>query len=197
MFVLIVIGHLDGCIFWVIDRYLEGNRRWVVVNKLMDKDVSFATQYLTSYLTAVKSLVLKLREVENNIESIYVIFEFIAGIVAYGTVFGTIHKIVELLDKQAVKTHAQEQHVFQVDMLKKYMKEKRFKPELQRMVFEHKLLQFRRSEGLNYERLFDDVPKRVLQEIKDHMYLDMIQKVPIFADADINFRKAIVLKIKV
>ena len=81
MFVLIVIGHLDGCIFWVIDRYLEGNRRWVVVNKLMDKDVSFATQYLTSYLTAVKSLVLKLREVENNIESIYVIIEYIAGIV--------------------------------------------------------------------------------------------------------------------
>ena len=80
---------------------------------------------LVSYISALKSLVLKLREVYLDSENIFVIFEFIAGILAYGTVFGTIHGIVEMLDDTVVSNQAEEKHKFEMDLLRNYMREKK------------------------------------------------------------------------
>lgn len=140
MIILMSLGHIYGCVFWFLDLVLEdptGKQRWVDENYLLTDEyglqVSFATQYIHSYLAALKSLVLKLRSVKLNGENLYVVLEFITGILAYGTVFGNIHSIVEMLDKTAVQTQAEEQHNFQMALLRKYMKEKKLKPELQRV----------------------------------------------------------------
>jgi hypothetical protein len=84
-------------------------------------------------LAALRSLVLKLRDAENDTEHAYVIFEFLAGILAYGTVFGNIHSIVEMLDNTAVLAHAEEHHKFKMEWLSSYMKQKKLKPELQQV----------------------------------------------------------------
>jgi hypothetical protein len=103
MVVLLFLGHLDGCLFWFMESYLPPSR-WIDKEKLTD--AVFSTQYLVSYISALKSLVLKLRSAYKDEENIYVIFEFIAGILAYGTVFGNIHSIVEMMDDTVVSNQA-------------------------------------------------------------------------------------------
>ena len=68
------------------------------------------------------------------------------------------------------------------------MKEKNIPRPLQEMVISHKEIQWRKNKGMNEAQLFDEVPKPVLQEIKNFLYLvfftsinflELAQKTPI------------------
>ncbi|KAJ3085719.1 hypothetical protein HK102_013890 [Quaeritorhiza haematococci] len=157
---------------------------------------TFSNQYLVSYLAALRSIVLKLRVTERTAENVYVVFEFLVGIVAYGTVFGNISSIVHMLDQSAVAVHAEERHKFELKWMDAYMKEKGLSPELQKMVKSYKELHWRRSQGLDEERMFHDIPKSLQQDIKNFLYLDMIRQVPIFQDADPHFHNLVTLRIR-
>lgn len=65
------------------------------------------------------------------------------------------------------------------------------------MVNSHKELQWMRSQGVDEAKLFDDLPKSIQQEIKNFLYLDLVKKVPLFQDTDIQFQYSVSLKIKV
>ncbi|TPX35512.1 hypothetical protein SmJEL517_g02118 [Synchytrium microbalum] len=199
--ILMWMGHLDACMFWFLDTFLPYGARWIDTQNLLfyagtTNVVPFSTQYLISYLSAVRSLVLRLREVELDPENIYVLVEFVGGILAYGTVFGNLHSIVEMLDSTAAVTHAEEQHKFEMGWLRTYMRDKGLVPELQKMVSAHKELQWRKSQGTDEAHLFDDIPKSVQQEIKNFLYLDLVRKVPLFVGADAAFHNSITFKIK-
>jgi hypothetical protein len=131
MVILMLMGHIDACLFWMIDTRLSPPARWV--DKYMLPESSLSTQYLVSYISALKSLVLRLRLVSNDYENIYVIFEFIAGILSYGIVFGNIHSIVEMMDSTAALTEAEEYHKFEMDWVKNYMRETQLPPQLQQV----------------------------------------------------------------
>ncbi|KAJ3105989.1 hypothetical protein HDU97_007173 [Phlyctochytrium planicorne] len=199
MLILMLMGHYDACLFWFIDQYLPPPNRWVDHLNLMPSDIHtnmFTTQYLVSYLSALRSLVLHLREVEIDAENIYVVFEFVFGILAYGTVFGNIHSIVEMLDNTAASNQAEEQHKFQMEWLKNYMREKRLMPEIQKMVTAHKELQWQKSKGMDESKMFEDLPRSVQQQIKNFLYLDLVKKVPIFQGTDLNFQNVLCFKIR-
>ncbi|KAI8622654.1 hypothetical protein BC830DRAFT_270180 [Chytriomyces sp. MP71] len=200
MVIMLLIGHVDACLFWFIDFTLpEGGakgHRWINSNNLIayedtSEPVPFSTQYLVSYLAALRSLVLKLRECSLDAENIFVIFEFVTGILAYGTVFANIHSIIELLDSTAALNQAEELHNFEMEGLISYMKEKKIQPELQKKVKDYKELQWQKSKGLDEELFFDGIPKAVQQEIKNFLYLDLVQKVPIFQGTDIHFQQTL------
>ncbi|KAJ1554934.1 Cyclic nucleotide-gated olfactory channel [Cladochytrium tenue] len=193
-------GHIDACLFWFLESLLDSDNSWVYTEALVVDDqsepVQFQTQYLVSYLTALRSLVLKLRDVTLAAEDVFVIFEFVAGILAYGTVFGNIHSIVEMLDKTAVLNQAEELHQYQMDWLRAYMREKKLRPDLQQMVTAYKEIQWQRSKGMDEELLFSDIPRSVQQEIKNFLYLELVKKVPAFVNTDANFQNLIAFKIK-
>ncbi|KAJ3209658.1 hypothetical protein HDU67_006021 [Dinochytrium kinnereticum] len=200
MLILMLMGHYDACLFWFIDQILPPPYRWVDHFKLVPFDIytkMFTTQYLVSYLSALRSLVLHLREVQMDAENIYVVFEFVFGILAYGTVFGNIQSIVEMLDNTAASNHAEEQHKFQMEWLKNYMREKRLLPEIQKMVTAHKELQWQKSKGMDESKMFEDLPRSVQQEIKNFLYLDLVKKVPVFQGTDTNFQNLLCFKIRV
>ncbi|KAI9009864.1 hypothetical protein BC832DRAFT_390499 [Gaertneriomyces semiglobifer] len=204
MLILMCMGHIDACLFWFIDNTLQPPNRWMDnifdrtkgSSELGSHSTQFSSEYLMSYLSALATLVLKLRTVGKNEEAIYVIFEFVAGILVYGTVFGNIHSIVEMLDHTAALTAAEETHKFQMDWLKRYMREKGFSPHLQKVIASHKEIQWRRSQGMDEAHLFDDIPKSLQQEIKNFLYLDMIKKVPLFQDSDNAFLNSVAFKMK-
>ncbi|KAJ3110373.1 hypothetical protein HDU96_006665 [Phlyctochytrium bullatum] len=199
MLILMLMGHYDACLFWFIDLILPPPARWVDYQNLIPSDPNsrfFTTQYLVSYLSALRSLVLHLRDVDLDAENVYVVFEFVFGILAYGTVFGNIHSIVEMLDNTAASNHAEEQHKFQMEWLKNYMREKRLLPDIQKMVTAHKELQWQKSKGMDESKMFDDLPRSVQQQIKNFLYLDLVQKVPIFQGTDANFQNLLCFKIR-
>ncbi|KAJ3389208.1 Kinesin-like protein kif27 [Chytriomyces hyalinus] len=202
MLILLLIGHVDACLFWFIDFTLPSSSdRWIEHTNLIHiKDthdpVPFSTQYLVSYLAALRSLVLKLRECSQDTENIFVIFEFVSGILAYGTVFGNIHSIIELLDSTAAMNQAEEYHNFEMEGIISFMKEKGIRPELQQMVRDYKELQWQKSKGLDEDHFFIGIPKSVQQEIKSFLYLGLVQKVPIFQGTDFHFQQTLAFKIK-
>ncbi|KAJ3233135.1 hypothetical protein HDU81_002491 [Chytriomyces hyalinus] len=202
MLILLLIGHVDACLFWFIDFTLPStSERWIEHNNLIHmKDtfdpVPFSTQYLVSYLAALRSLVLKLRECSQDMENIFVIFEFVSGILAYGTVFGNIHSIIELLDSTAALNQAEEYHNFEMEGIISFMKEKGIRPELQQMVKDYKELQWQKSKGLDEDHFFVGIPKSVQLEIKSYLYLGLVQKVPIFQGTDFHFQQTLAFKIK-
>jgi hypothetical protein len=65
------------------------------------------------------------------------------------------------------------------------------------MVTSYKELQWLRSKGMDEVFLFSGIPRSVQQEIKNFLYLDLVKKVPVFSDTDINFQNLITFKIKV
>ncbi|KAI9338984.1 hypothetical protein BDR26DRAFT_919147 [Obelidium mucronatum] len=221
MFILMLIGHVDACLFWFIDStLLPGPDRWIeeyvmsihsaaalassaastTTSPIPSSDepiaVPMSTQYLVSYLSALRSLVLKLRECKRDAENIYVIFEFVAGILSYGTVFGNIHSILELMDSTAAVNQAEEYHNFEMEGIISFMKEKKLRPELQQMVRDYKELQWQKSKGLDEDHFFVGIPKSVQQEIKNFLYLELVQKVPIFQNTDTYFQQMLAFKIR-
>ncbi|KAJ3159040.1 hypothetical protein HK101_001143 [Irineochytrium annulatum] len=83
-----------------------------------------------------------------------------------------------------------------MNWIKDYMREKQLQPDVQRMVTAHKELQWQRSKGMNEFQMFDDLPRSVHQEIKNYLYLDLVQKVPVFQDTDLNFQSIIAFKMR-
>ncbi|KAJ3224978.1 Cyclic nucleotide-gated olfactory channel [Chytriomyces hyalinus] len=182
---------------WVnplLDRWIEHSN--LIHIKDTQDPVPFSTQYLVSYLAALRSLVLKLRECSQDTENIFVIFEFVSGILAYGTVFGNIHSIIELLDSTAALNQAEEYHNFEMEGIISFMKEKAIRPELQKMVRDYKELQWQKSKGLDEDHFFVGIPKSVQLEIKSFLYLGLVQKVPIFQGTDFHFQQTLAFKIK-
>ncbi|KAJ3252096.1 hypothetical protein HDU77_005455, partial [Chytriomyces hyalinus] len=181
----------------LLERWIEHNNlihiehNNLIHRKDTQNPVPFSTQYLVSYLAALRSLVLKLRECSQDMENIFVIFEFVSGILAYGTVFGNIHSIIELLDSTAAMNQAEEYHNFEMEGIISFMKEKGIRPELQQMVKDYKELQWQKSKGLDEDHFFVGVPKSVQQEIKSFLYLGLVQKVPIFQGTDFHFQQTL------
>ena len=64
------------------------------------------------------------------------------------------------------------------------------------MVYAHKELQWRKSQGMDEARLFDDIPRSVQQDIKNFLYLDLVRKVPLLQGIDPAFHNSITAKIK-
>ncbi|KAJ3410410.1 hypothetical protein HDV05_003821 [Chytridiales sp. JEL 0842] len=195
--ILLFLAHIDTCAFWFVERILESNgKRWIDKKHLIGPKVTFSTQYLTSYLYALKALVLKFRAVYLNTENVFSIFECVAGILAYGTIFGNLHAIVDMLDSSAETAQADLQHKFHMENVKQFMLEKQIRPELQKVVQEYKEIHWQRLKGTDEASLFDTVPKSVQQEIKNFLYLDLVKKVPIFQGTDAHFQNHITFKIK-
>ncbi|KAJ3032576.1 hypothetical protein HK097_005191, partial [Rhizophlyctis rosea] len=200
MLILMLLGHIDACIFMFIDTMLSGPGRWLDENGLRDPDTGlwapFSNQYLIGYVSALRCLLLTLREANKDTENCFIVVEFIVGVLANGTVIGYIYSIVEMMDQSNVRSKAEERHRFEMGFVRRYMREKGLRPELQKMVTTHKELQWLRSQGMDEYRLFDGLPKSLQQEIKNFLYLDMVKKVPLFQDTDINFLSGVTFKMR-
>ena len=73
-----MVGHIDGCLFWVVDISLPPTgERWVDQQPiaLLGPSVGWNTQYPVILLGALASLVLKLRAAYIPSEAIFVLFE--------------------------------------------------------------------------------------------------------------------------
>jgi hypothetical protein len=110
MLIIITIGHINACIFWLFENLIPGPDRWIDTNHLLVNDqnetVDFTSQYVQSYLSSLFSLVLEFRSVTLNSEKIYVMIEFVFGILCNGAVIGNIHSIFLMMDESALSTEA-------------------------------------------------------------------------------------------
>ncbi|KAJ3097748.1 hypothetical protein HDU97_004563 [Phlyctochytrium planicorne] len=202
---LILIAHMDTCVFWALTTSLPADppTRWADTNYLLidpetDAVVPFSTQYLEGFLTALRAIYLRSRHVSTKepLETTYAILEMVLGVLTSGTVVGMIHSVVELLDRNSVGNHAAEEHRHARKTLSNYMKESGLSPPIQDMVLAYHELNFQKTKGIDESFVFQDLPKSLLQRIKNHLFRDLLKNVQLFADMDDEFLDLVALKMR-
>ncbi|KAJ3199776.1 hypothetical protein HDU67_002569, partial [Dinochytrium kinnereticum] len=100
------------------------------------------------------------------------------------------------LDSASGKLERQEIHTFRSNLLWQYMRDHNVPPSVQKMVIEHRIAQWRSKKELDENHIFEDLPKDLLQQTKNHLYLDLVKTVPFFAGLDDSFFNFVTLKIQ-
>jgi hypothetical protein len=101
-----------------------------------------------------------------------------------------------MLDHDAASTEAEERHKYELNWLKQYMIDKGLTPQLQKAVIQHREIQWKNSQGMDEEKLFQEIPKGLQQEIRNFLYLDLIRRVPLFKDEDEAFQNSLTMKMQ-
>ncbi|KAJ3095008.1 Kinesin-like protein kif27 [Phlyctochytrium planicorne] len=154
---------------------------------------TFRTQYLKSFLTSVRCLELKPRPVVLCPELIFSIFEWLIGILVYGSIAGNMHGIITLLDRDAVANETVEKYKLEMTYFATVMKREGLPPDLQIKANSYKKLVWARTKGVDEDFVFKDLPPPLLQSIKNHFYLDLVKTMPMFSNADQSFLNNTVL----
>ncbi|TPX35872.1 hypothetical protein SmJEL517_g01693 [Synchytrium microbalum] len=197
--IFMLIGHIDTCLFWLVEISLPPGTRWIdeTAIPLTNPEISWTTQYPVTLLGSLASLVLKLRTAYMPSECLFVVFEFIAGILAYGTLFAEIFAVLRMFDESATKAHQDVEHRLHMDNVREYMRENSLPPEVQDQVLAYKEIQYRRVQGMDEAHLFDDIPRSVQQKIQEQLYMELVRSVPLFGGVDDErIRQAVCFAIK-
>ncbi|KAJ3107698.1 hypothetical protein HDU96_007787 [Phlyctochytrium bullatum] len=165
-------------------------------SKPMNETLTVRTQFLISYLAAVRCLQLKPRYVYLNWERSFVIFESIIGVLVYGFIAGNVHGIVEMLDRSATENEAVELHKLEITYLRNALIREGVPVEIQKKAIAFKEVEWQKNKGFDEDFFFADLPGHLLQTIKNHLYLDLVKKLPMFAEADDAFLSNVTLRMK-
>ncbi|KAJ3109958.1 hypothetical protein HDU96_007037 [Phlyctochytrium bullatum] len=205
LIILLFVAHLDTCFFWLVETSIDSHHRYIderhLIYSTKKQLVAMTTQYLDGLLISLCGMFLRVRYVHSNldIENTYAILEMFVGVLTSGTVVGIIHSSVALLDRYQLKNEAAEEHKHRSVLISEQMKNLGLGRHVQDMVKDYQEIQFRKAAGAggaDESFLFDDLPRDLLQRVKNHLYLDLVRKVPLFGDMEAGFLNAVTLKMK-
>ncbi|KAI9187648.1 hypothetical protein H9P43_002039 [Blastocladiella emersonii ATCC 22665] len=193
----IYISHWNGCVFWFLDTQLAEEKRFID-QRLTDHHglpSSFIYRFIFNYVDAQKALFFLLREVELLPEVTYQAVEMLIAAVIYGSIFGNLVSIVRSFDDQAAFDKTIKSRNFKTMLLRNYLRENKFPPRLQRKILDQEEFDFLHKKGMDTEELFVGLPRPLRQEVGIHLYLELVNKVPLFAKTDDSFKVALTERI--
>ncbi|KAJ3360281.1 hypothetical protein GGF32_008528 [Allomyces javanicus] len=175
-------------------RYIE---RYLVDNDSANPTAptAFDFRFWRNLFEAQKSLFFIPREVRATIEVKYQTFEMLAAVLIYGALFGNLAAIVRSFDSQAGFEKAAKERLARRTYLRSYLIQYHFPRELQRKLLTQEEKDWAHKKGGDADGLFKNWPKSLRAEVFTHLYLDLIAKVPLFADTDHAFRVALAERI--
>ncbi|KAJ1516720.1 hypothetical protein HMI55_001574 [Coelomomyces lativittatus] len=188
------IAHFDACLFWTLCYYEDSPSSWIntsglgIVNK--NRTDTF-TQYLFAFLTSQRTLFFSFRYTTTTLEGVFSVFELIVGAIINGSILGNITNLIQSMDKNAGLDKKEEKHNFKMSNLKAYMKKRLFSTELQQRVRNHNEFEWIRNRGMDEEKLFGGLPKALKQEVANHLYMDLLNSMPLFKSCDSAFKSSL------
>ncbi|KAI9190456.1 hypothetical protein H9P43_001890 [Blastocladiella emersonii ATCC 22665] len=191
------VSHLDACIFWAICYYEDSAKAWINTQSLGVDDngdqLDMWTQYLAAYLVAQQVMFFAFRDITMGAERIYCVLEVILGALVNGSIFGNIANLIQSMQRGAALDKKLEKQNYRMDYLRKYMRQRKFPPEIQKRVRQHNEFEWIRLQGMSEEKLFGNLPNFLRQEICNHLHFDSLNAMPLFRDcADVAFKAAVV-----
>ncbi|KAJ3200767.1 Cyclic nucleotide-gated olfactory channel, partial [Dinochytrium kinnereticum] len=87
-------------------------------------------------------------------------------------------------------------HEYQTKMLSNYFGGMRLSPDIHKMFLSSRKLRWESTKDIDENEIFEDLPKDLLQQAKNHMFLDLVKTVPLFVGLDETFYNMITLKMK-
>ena len=128
---------------------------------------------------------------ELEIEFIFVIIDYMIGILIFATIVGNIGSMIT--NMSASRTDFQSR----MDAIKQYMEFRKVSKELEQRVIKWFDYLWSNKQSLDEDQVMATLPDKLKAEIAIHVHLDTLKQVKIFQDCEPGLLAELVLKLKV
>ncbi|CAH0545860.1 unnamed protein product [Brassicogethes aeneus] len=186
---ILVLIHWNACLYFAIS-YAIGfeSDNWV----FRPKNSTLARQYIYSFYWSTLTLTTigETPVPENDVEYLFVVADFLAGVLIFATIVGNIGSMISNMNVARVDFQNR------MDGVKQYMAFRKVGRELEARVIRWFAYTWAESGALDEERVLSALPDKLKAEIAIRVHLDTLRKVRIFQDCEPGLLEALVLKLR-
>ncbi|XP_045510000.1 cyclic nucleotide-gated cation channel subunit A-like [Colias croceus] len=189
---ILVLIHWNACLYFAISYAIGfGNDNWVY-NITGSRNETLAHQYIYSFYWSTLTLTTigETPQPEVDVEYIFVVLDFLAGVLIFATIVGNIGSMISNMNVARVEFQNK------MDGVKQYMAFRKVSGELEARVIRWFAYTWAESGALDEEHVLSSLPDKLKAEIAIRVHLDTLRKVQIFQDCEPGLLEALVLKLK-
>ncbi|CAH1099935.1 unnamed protein product [Psylliodes chrysocephalus] len=189
---ILVLIHWNACLYFAISYFIGfGTDSWVY-NLNGTANASLARQYIYSFYWSTLTLTTigETPVPENDVEYLFVVADFLAGVLIFATIVGNIGSMISNMNVARVDFQNR------MDGVKQYMAFRKVGRELEARVIRWFAYTWAESGALDEERVLSALPDKLKAEIAIRVHLDTLRKVRIFQDCEPGLLEALVLKLR-
>ncbi|XP_047525066.1 cyclic nucleotide-gated cation channel subunit A-like [Pieris napi] len=189
---ILVLIHWNACLFFAISYAIGfGTDNWVY-NITGSRNETLAHQYIYSFYWSTLTLTTigETPQPEIDVEYIFVVLDFLAGVLIFATIVGNIGSMISNMNVARVEFQNK------MDGVKQYMAFRKVSGELEARVIRWFAYTWAESGALDEEHVLASLPDKLKAEIAIRVHLDTLREVEIFKDCEPGLLEALVLKLK-
>ncbi|MEB3341919.1 ion transporter [Okeania sp.] len=189
---IILITHWVGCIWFVIGSWESSHGSSWLISKSLDS-ASTTTQYINSLYWAITTLTTvgygDITPV-TEIEITFTLIVMFLGISLYAYIIGNVSSLMSNLD--AVTTRYREK----LEQIQTYMRDNRITLKLQENIRDYYQYIWLENQDIRDYHILEELPVPLRMRLALELHKEVIEKVPIFQNANPNFVGEIVMVLK-
>ncbi|XP_050423885.1 cyclic nucleotide-gated cation channel subunit A isoform X2 [Adelges cooleyi] len=192
VFAILILIHWNSCLYFAISYVIGfGSDNWVY-NLQGVRNSSLSRQYIYCFYWSTLTLTTigETPQPENELEHVFVVADFLAGVLIFATIVGNIGSMISNMNVARVEFQNR------MDGVKQYMAFRRVSKELEARVIRWFAYTWANKQALDEERVLAALPDKLKAEIAIHVHLDTLKKVEIFQDCEPGLLEELVLKLR-
>ncbi len=191
--VIFLIDHWVACLwFFIGDVAVISDESWLTNASLENARVM--TQYMKSLYWSITTLTtVGYGDITptNDLEIAFTLVIMFLGVSMYAFIIGNVASLISNLDSNQGRFREK------LDQIQAYMRERRIPSILQQQVRDYYQYMWEYSHDASMELDFlDELPHSIKTRIYLHLYQELLEKVPLFKEADKGFIEDLVIKLK-
>ncbi|MEA5496308.1 ion transporter [Limnoraphis robusta] len=190
---IFLIDHWVACLWFFIGEVAQiSGESWLTNASLESARTS--TQYLNSLYWSITTLTtVGYGDITptNDLEIVFTLVIMFLGVSMYAFIIGNVASLIANLDANQGRFREK------LDQIQAYMRERRIPAILQQQVRDYYQYMWEYSHDASMELDFlDELPHSIKTRIYLHLHQELLEKVPLFQDADKGFIEDLVIKLK-
>ncbi|XP_067005088.2 cyclic nucleotide-gated cation channel subunit A [Anabrus simplex] len=189
---ILVLIHWNACFYFAIS-YAIGfdSDNWVYsINGGKNSTLSRQYIYCFYWSTLTLTTIGETPQPENDIEYLFVVADFLAGVLIFATIVGNIGNMISNMNLARVEFQNR------MDGVKQYMAFRRVSHELEARVIRWFSYTWANKQDLDEDRVLAALPDKLKAEIAIHVHLETLHQVRIFQDCEPGLLEELVLKLR-
>lgn len=193
---LLVIIHWNACIYFLLSHWIGlGSDTWVYPQWNDTHNCEWGhllRQYIYSFYWSTLTLTTigELPAPQNNVEYIFVTFDYLVGILMFATLLGNVGSIIANMQKSRTKFQNK------MDSMKTYMRETRVPNHLQERVIKWFDYLWTHGHPVDDQRALGTLPEKLKAEIGIHVHFETLKKVDFFEECEQGLLWELVLRLR-
>ncbi|CAF4132151.1 unnamed protein product [Rotaria magnacalcarata] len=184
--------HWNSCAYLLICQYLGfGTDRWVLPATAKNETVAMLYTYCFYWSTLLLSTIGDVPLPVKRIEYIFVLFDFMIGILIFATIIGSLGTMI------SSQNQSRQQVCEKMDEIKRYMKFRSVNRKLEQKVIKWLDYLYTNRQVLNEEMVLNsDLSVELRKDLAIKVHLESLKQVTLFHDCEPNLLIELVTKLK-